>query len=82
MTEYANEKEKNDSIPQRALWRAVIYQAMIDIRGPIRGRVGSNHKLHQWAALNWLDSRDFIEICHLADIDADYARRRLKSFLD
>jgi len=64
----------------KALWRAVITQALMD--------AGSNSakgefKKEKARAISWLhsDSEDFKEVCSLADLDPTYVRRKAKEAL-
>lgn len=67
-----------------ALWRAVILQALIDVSTE---SAKPEAKQVKYRALSWFNegysegTSDFEEVCHLAGMDADYVRDRLKSAL-
>lgn len=59
----------------RALWRAVITQALMD--------AGSNsnkveYRKEKARAIAWLngDTEDFLEVCSMAGLDPDYVKRK------
>ncbi len=60
-----------ESRATRALWRAVITQALMDAASKSKK---SSHKLHKRQALKWLRGRsdDFVHICTLAEMDPNY----------
>jgi hypothetical protein len=71
--------EQNSDNPcgYRALWRAVITQALMD--------AGSNSKKIEFRkekarAISWLngDSEDFSDVCALAGLDAGYVKKKAK----
>lgn len=68
------------SLPEQALWRAVITQALMD--------AASNSKKPEAAyfrseARHWLteNSQSFCDVCYLAGLDPDYTRRMAKKAL-
>ena len=89
MTRYVRLAEDHDegaSIPEKALWRAVIYQAILDLDTLASGgEITSDHSSMEvhWGELNsfFFDTsgawrRSFESISILADIEPDYLRRR------
>lgn len=65
---------------ERALWRAVITQAFQDALGNSKKREA---KYEKFKAKAWLFgmSRDFITVCHHADYDPLYIRRKAHAIL-
>ena len=65
---------------ERALWRAVITQALQDALGNSKKREA---KYEKFKAKAWLlsMSRDFITVCHHADYDPQYVRRKAGEIL-
>ncbi len=65
---------------ETALWIAVITQAMMDALSRSRH---PEHRYHKHAATEWLsgNSKDFILVCVLADMDPDYVRCKAKRAL-
>ena len=65
---------------EKALWTAVITQAVVDSlnRSPY-----SHHRLNKLAAIRWLteDSESFRFVCLLADLDPVHVRRQAKKAL-
>lgn len=71
------EQEDDNHCGHKALWRAVITQALMD--------AGSNSKKIEMKkikmkAVSWLngDSEDFYEVCALAGLEASYVKRKAK----
>lgn len=65
---------------ERAMWVAVITQAMMDA---LSRSNKIEEKYHQHEAQRWLTggSKDFRTVCHLAGFDPDYIRTRVKRAL-
>lgn len=68
-------QEEDEPCGYRALWRAVITQALMD--------AGSNSnkmemKKEKARAISWLngDSEDFLEVCAMASLDAGYVKKK------
>lgn len=59
----------------KALWRAVIQQALDDASRPLSKL--TYMRLDQLRARDWFmkDNRDFEEVCALADLDASHVRK-------
>ena len=64
------------SPPETALWLAVIFRALRDSTSTI---YGSETRMERERARNWLlaGGQDFVEVCHLANLDPGYVRRRV-----
>ena len=78
---FDSEPEKYNPVRgERALWAAVITQAMMDALSKSRNPEIQYHK-HE--AIRWLtgNSKDFQDVCLLADMDPDYVRRSAKRAL-
>lgn len=64
--------------PERAMWRAVISQAVIDASWTRTGKHENpdDSRLNRDQARAWLlgNSRDFRHVCYLADLDPDAVR--------
>jgi len=62
---------------EKALWRAVITQALMDA-----GSLSSKRemKYHKAQAISWLSgtSPDFKQVCEMADMDYEYVREKAK----
>ncbi len=64
----------------RALWLAVIEQALVDRQRTIRkGYRGMEDRNARDEAVDWLKggSKDFHYVCQMAGLDADYVQERL-----
>jgi len=70
----------NPTIGEKALWIAVITQAMMDALARSRN---SEAQYYKHEAIHWLteNSKDFIIVCHLAELDPDYVRKQAKKAL-
>lgn len=62
---------------ETALWVAVITQAMMDALSNSRN---PEIQFHKHEAIRWLtgQSKDFITVCHFADLNPDEVRRKAK----
>ncbi len=62
---------------ETSLWVAVITQAMMDA---LSNAKTSEARYHKHEAINWLtgNSRNFNTVCHFANLDPDYVRRKAK----
>lgn len=62
---------------ENSLWIAVITQAMMDALSKSRN---PETQYHRHESIRWLtgNSKDFIMVCHFADMDPDYVRRKAK----
>jgi hypothetical protein len=60
------------------LWQAVIFNAFLDIRNSLTRTNLSEKSVNKGRALAWLDTRDFIDVCLMADVDPDFIRDRIK----
>ena len=72
--------EYGDEIPEIRLWRAVVIQAICDLKNkPVR----REQEIEQMQADQWLMrwNRDFEEVCGMAGLDAGYIRKTLKEAL-
>ncbi len=75
---YIDLQELYDEIPgERALWRAVIVQQLMDASSNSQKR---EMKLIKAQAISWLSgtSDDFFEVCTLADLSPDYVREKAR----
>lgn len=63
--------------PERAVWLATIYRALRDATGTV---CGGEQTMERERARSWLVSggQDFAEVCHLANLDPAYVRRRVR----
>lgn len=75
MRQKASDPDSEPFNPWRSLWRAVILQAITDLRH--KGR--SNDALHdKQNVLRWLNTPDFHTVSHLADYEPSYMQRMFK----
>lgn len=67
-----------DTSPERALWLAVISQAITDAAPAFSDKGHSSHEaLVRRSATQWFEGADFARVCDLAGLDADWARYRI-----
>ncbi len=64
----------------RALWRAIILQALEDAASNSKK---SKEQYFKTQAIHWLNhgGQDFVEVCDYAGLDPDYARKQIKKAL-
>lgn len=70
---------------ERELWAAVISQALGDAIGDFRGTAQPKERARiQQEAIKWFrdNSRDFREVCILADVDPDAVRERALKLIE
>ena len=74
---YYNEEENKEFKAMRALWRAVITQALMDAASSSKKRyyIAERAKARAWLKGN---TEDFIEVCELADLDPEYVKTQAK----
>lgn len=72
--------DQENSCSELGMWRAVIAQALMDASSNSRK---SRAKLLKVTALRWLkgDSKDFQDVCILAEMDESYVRAASKRAL-
>ncbi len=79
---YANGNLQNDKfiISQRALWRAVILQAIIDI---LNTSVRTEHKIAKLEAKKWIftDNEDFKYVCLMSGYKINYIRKKVMEIM-
>ena len=71
-------KENQERSPEHILWQAVIAQAITDAT---YNGLRKNYLECKRLAIAWLSkcSKDFKEICQYADIDPDYAYKKIQT---
>lgn len=64
----------------RALWRAIITQALMDAASNSKKAINKKNKIK---AIQWLKSNnaDFDMVCHLADLNPNYVKSKVKHAL-
>jgi len=72
-----NEEDNQEIKGMRALWRAVITQALMDAASESKKPFCLVERMK---ARVWLRGKtdDFLEVCHLADMDPEYVRNQAK----
>lgn len=62
-----------ETLKCRALWRAVITQALMDAASNSKKHLNKKNKIN---SIQWLKSNneDFQMVCYLADLDPDYVK--------
>ncbi len=70
-------EDSSGVLAERALWRAVITQALMDA-GSCSNKKGAASL--RGRAIAWLagTSKDFYSVCSLAELDPDYVRKKAK----
>jgi hypothetical protein len=70
----------NETEGQIDLWRAVIKQALDDVRLPL-----TNQRYRRWnkQAMKWFDeeNEDFIEVCHRANLSTTHILKIVKDII-
>ena len=78
---YYNEENNQELNGMRALWRAVITQALMDAASDSKKPFCMAQKIKARA---WLrgDSQDFLKVCSLADMDPEYVKIQAKMAIE
>lgn len=69
------------SVPERVLWLAVLYQAVVDatsIKETKKDDFDKNPYKHN--AKSWVGGRSFFEVCYLAGVEPRYVRRAIENY--
>ena len=80
----SSEKDNNQSdsylTQNRALWKAVILQSIIDI---INSACRTENKIAKIEAKQWVftDNEDFKQVCHLAGYTVPYVRKKIMEIM-
>lgn len=67
-----------ESTPEKTLWLAVLFQALLDATKPIDPKESEQAKLDRAQAIAWFESSvssdTFKDVCYLAGLDPEYTR--------
>lgn len=69
--------QNGESSPEKALWKAVILQAFIDLQNNSKKKISRTYKVK---ALFWFNrkNQDFINTCLLADLEPNYVLTKVE----
>jgi hypothetical protein len=75
------EGESQENLAYKALWRAVITQALMDAGNNFKKPEYKSIKAH---AISWLnsDSDDFNQVCIMADLNPEYVKQKAKEAIN
>lgn len=67
--------------PERALWKAVILQAFIDLQNNSKKKIANTYRVRSLFWFN-LKNREFLDVCNFAGLDPNYVVSKAKKIKD